>query len=546
MFIMMIEIISIISLLIAIIIYVIAKIIDIRDGDEIYRENMVLQKYSNIFCTIILVFAAICFCYKLDKIPQGLHVDETGAFYDAICISKYGVDRYLYKLPVYLINFGGGQSALYAYLAAVMIKIFGASVIAFRLPSVCLSLIAMVTLYNLVKDNSGKREAVFSVLIFAICPWNIMKTRWGLDCNLMSSMMIISTYVFSLAINKEKNSLFIFSGILFGITLYTYVISYMVLPVVLGIFVIYLLLIKRINIKQILFFGIPLAILAFPLILMIAYNSGWVENVKIPIFSIPKLWFFRGEEISLKNILENLKNIVDILFIKDFLNYNAIPQFGTLYMLSIPLAIFGLIECIIGAIKDIKHKEFSLDFLMILMFVIVFFVGLCIIEPNVNKINAIYIPIIYFIARVCVYISQKVRFADILIIGLYILNLVFFLNYYFTDFAKVDLMYFENDIIEASQKAEELKKQEIYVENSLNQTYIYTLIATPISPYEFNENLQVENGIVNQYGKYKFWIPQEINKNSIYIIKNDQEKIQQLKQNGFQSQQHGQFTLLWN
>ncbi len=45
--------------------------------------------------------------YKLGEVPYGLHVDEAGMAYDAISISKYGIDRYLNKFPVYLINYGG-------------------------------------------------------------------------------------------------------------------------------------------------------------------------------------------------------------------------------------------------------------------------------------------------------------------------------------------------------------------------------------------------------------------------------------------------------
>ena len=138
-------------------------------------------------------------------------------------------------------------------------------------------------------------------------------------------------------------------------------------------------------------------LLTVALVMMVLYNSGIVESVNIPLFSIPKLWFYRGGEISLKNIPQNLDSIFEILFVKDFLNYNAISEFGTLYKMSIPLVIFGLIECIKKVIKDIKKREISLDFIMLVTFVTVLFMGLCITEPNINKLNAIYIPMIYLL-----------------------------------------------------------------------------------------------------------------------------------------------------
>lgn len=43
---------------------------------------------------------------KIDILLNGLHVDEVGMGYDAFCIANYGVDRYLNKFPIYMINFG--------------------------------------------------------------------------------------------------------------------------------------------------------------------------------------------------------------------------------------------------------------------------------------------------------------------------------------------------------------------------------------------------------------------------------------------------------
>ena len=216
-----------------------SKIINIKQKNPQKVQNVWIEKYGNIIFGCILLISAIILLLKLDKIPQGLHVDEAGAFYDAMCISKYGVDRYLYKLPVYFINFGGGQNALYTYLTAIMIKLFGASIFIFRLPAVILSLISVICFYKIISENNSKKEALFSTIILVLCPWFIMKSRWGLESYLMCSMMMISTTVFMKALSSKKSYIYVLSGILFGITLYTYAISYMVIPLVLGIIILY-------------------------------------------------------------------------------------------------------------------------------------------------------------------------------------------------------------------------------------------------------------------------------------------------------------------
>lgn len=521
----------------------ICVIVEIKEKEKF--ENKLIEKYAHVIFLLIFAIATIFVTYKISDVPQGLHVDEAGAFYDAICISKYGVDRYLYKLPVYFINFGGGQNALYTYLAAIFIKLFGANTAVFRLPAILLSLLSIIVFYKMICENKTKKQALLTSFILAACPFFVMKSRWGLESYLMCSLLIIATFVLMKALNKGKLFWYILAGFFCGLMLYTYAISYVVVPIILGIVFLYLLVIQKVKIKNIVCFAIPLALLALPLILMLAMNSGILEKVKLPLVSIPKLWFYRGGEISLKNIPENLHNIFEILFIRDFLNYNAIPEFGTLYKLSIPLVIFGLIEVVKATIEDIKQRKFSLDFVMLVTFIAEFCVGLCIAELNINKINAIYIPMIYFAGRFLAYIWSHTKYAWFVIIFAYCLNAGLFINYYFTKFAHTDLQYFEKDIMDASEKAEELSKDKIYVENCLNQTYIYTLVATPISPYELNENFEVENGMVTEYGKYRFEIPQEIEKNAVYIIKNDDEKINELLENGFNMEKYGKFNVLY-
>ncbi len=74
-----------------------------------------------------LMMAAVvaCFCvtrfFRLDSLPEGLHIDEVGLGYDALCLSKYGVDRYLEPWPLYMINAGGGSSILYTYLCTLFL-----------------------------------------------------------------------------------------------------------------------------------------------------------------------------------------------------------------------------------------------------------------------------------------------------------------------------------------------------------------------------------------------------------------------------------------
>lgn len=122
---------------------------------KLYLKINNTAKLKKYFCaiifTIIFLLAIFTRIYKIDTLLNGLHVDETGMGYDAFCIANYGVDRYLNKFPVYMINFGGGQSALYTYLAAIFVKIIGLNIITIRMPGIILSLLAILSGFILIK-----------------------------------------------------------------------------------------------------------------------------------------------------------------------------------------------------------------------------------------------------------------------------------------------------------------------------------------------------------------------------------------------------------
>lgn len=87
-------------------------------------EQKLIEHRRSIYC-LMFGIALLMHFFKLSEVPYGLHVDEAGITYDAYCLANYSVDLYLNRFPVYLINFGGGQSALNAYLVAALIKLTG-------------------------------------------------------------------------------------------------------------------------------------------------------------------------------------------------------------------------------------------------------------------------------------------------------------------------------------------------------------------------------------------------------------------------------------
>lgn len=148
--------------------------------DEFCEKNY--KKILFIFIILIIISRI----YKFGELPKALGLDEAGTAYDSYCIANYGVDRYLNSFPLYLINFGGGQSALYAYISAIFIKIFGANIITYRLPTLIVFCIGIICSYLLISEYKNKKTALLFTFLIIICPWHIIYSRIGLDCNLLS------------------------------------------------------------------------------------------------------------------------------------------------------------------------------------------------------------------------------------------------------------------------------------------------------------------------------------------------------------------------
>lgn len=479
---------------------------------------------------LILLVGIITRIIKFGEIPIGINVDEAGIMYDSYCIANYGTDRFDNNFPVYMINYGGGQSVLYTYIAAIFIKIFGFSLTVIRMPALIFSILYMVFAFLIVKDLKNKKLAILIEFLIVIVPWHFMQSRWALDCNLMSTMTLISIYVL---LKSKRKIMFFLSGVFFGVTLYTYALSYIILPIILILLLGYMLYIKKIKITDVLVLFIPLILFAIPLILNLFVNFGWINEIKTPFISILKMWQFRNEEIAFNNIFQNILNMFKVMFAFDINDYNAFPTFGTLYYISIPFCILGFIFSIKESIKNIKEKKLSLDIVILINFIAVFVCGI-LIEPSVNRINAIYFSLIYYVAVGIMSLSENKKYIFYMIITLYIIIYSLFLYKYFGIYGKENVnLSFNNDIVGIVKYIEGNDKfDNKYINLGLiaPHQYIYTLIANETPPEEFMKTVEIKDNKVYSYGRYIFY-ELELKENIVYVVEeNDWLKDVLLKQ----------------
>lgn len=407
-----------------------------------------MNKKKNIWfaagCVLIGALAVFLRFYRLGLVPSGIHIDEAGMGYDAWCIANFGMDRYQNSYPLYFINFGQGQNALYTYLYALILKITGGMPDAFtmRLPAAVIGLGMIGCAMKLGEWAWGRRGCLTAGLLTAVCPVFIMSSRWALESYLMYGLCTFAVTCLVWAVRAKegwkKNTAFVCSGALVGLTLYTYAVAYIVMPFFLLFVLAYLLYIRKITLLQIIGMGIPAGIMALPLLLMLWINSKGLGTVSIGCFTIPALPEYRGGDITFSHFLLSPLPMLKSMFFNDYLGYSAYDGFYTLYLISLPFAAVGFVVCLVRSVRSIRQRIFDIQTVILCFFLAVMLMGRFIngAMANINQINAVYFPLWFLVMdgiwQVGSFLKKKFwhRIYDIGVTAAYLVSLICFLYTY--------------------------------------------------------------------------------------------------------------------
>lgn len=498
-------------------------------------EGFIEKHYRLAVGVICLVYLATRL-YRLVDIPVGMNFDEIGIAYDAFSLSLDHIDRYQYKMPFYLINFGGGQSIMYTYITMILCMIFDYSKFILRLPAVICGLVLTISSYLIGYELFGSRKsAVFTSFLFMICPVLFMSQRWALDSPLMMPFFAVSFYFFLRAVKTEKMCWYILSGIGMGLTLYNYALSYVIIPMFLLLTIIYLWRVGRLRWSNMIVMFIPIVIFAVPLVLMLAINRGYIPEIRATYFSIPKLPMYREGEMTLKNIPDNWYMIKN-LFCYDWLYYSALPEFGTMYYISIPFALYGLGLTIRDTYISIKKKNLDLWGLIFFVFLCPFCVMMILDTPTISRAYFIYFSLLMFVVIGIRTVYRKFQHSIVWIGGIYLIGFICFCSFYFNVYPikyASQLNFFQCDLGEAIEYYDanyDTGTQLVYIDESNSvsadlQLLLYT--RSPIESYNRSEKMM---------NNYHLYLPETIDESAWYLIHIQNEEMKErLKAAGLKS-----------
>ncbi len=492
----------------------------IREGNH--------SKWIVLFIVLIGIIVRVI---NFGRAPCGLNQDEAFAGYEAFSLLKYGVDSAGYHNPCYFVSWGSGMNVLESYLAIPFMKLFGCSVITLRLPQLILSCISLPVFYLLMKKIFSFQTALLGLGLLVISPWHIMLSRWGLESNLAPAFLLIGFYFFIQGIRNNKY--LIFAAIVYGISLYSYSITWIVVPLTITVCGLYIVFTKQTPpYSYILIFAAILFVFALPLLLFLLVNKGIIPEIATSFFSIPKLVVMRDSEISIKNLFsaQSYANLLHILLNQnDGLLWNSTRQFGLFYQISFPFVLIGAAKMIFVTAKSIAKRTFAYEALIVFGMLSSVFTCLLIANLNVNKSNSL-----HFFTLILLTVGIKETFgilksrfiAPAVILCSYALLFLFFSFFYFGSYNRQISGSFRYGVQGAVEYVNKQNYDSVCVDSSIYYSQILFFDQTPHDV--FRTTVQYSNYPsaflnVEQFGKYKFGIDYDhLEAGQVYIAKADQ------------------------
>lgn len=485
-----------------------------------------IDKYSHICLFVIFAVFLVSRLLRLNSMPNGVHVDEIAGALDGYYLSHYGMDRNMWHMPPHLMNFINGQSALYAYSVALLLKFVPYSITAIRIPPVIWGSVGFFYSYKLVCElfDGDRAIGLLGPVFFTIFPFIHSSERWGLDCNLYLSLGTVSLFYFIIAMKRGRTRDYVVAGIWLGLTLYTYAVSYVTTIIFLVLTFIYMLCIKKFELKKWVAMGVPCFILALPLILFIMVNMDLIPEFTLFGSDFKRMIEYRGDQITLIHLITNFTFIPKLFLGGDGLNYNAfdIIAYGTVYIYMVPVIVIGIIWCAVDIAKKLKTKEVD-DFMFIFIFFICALFGVLLVDgPSINNANQIFITFIVFAVYAIVKITKKwYVFTPILLA----ISAVFFLAYskfYFkdqNDYYGRHILFYGTECFELVRYAEKNYNpngdknvyMELQYEDREGETFMLSALKD-IPPEEFDYNR-------TEFKNVKLYFPEfDENEDAIYIL----------------------------
>ncbi len=359
---------------------------------------------------LITLIGSVVRIAGLTRWPMGLHQDEAYSAYNAWCLLKYGVDSSGYVNPVYYSAYGSGMNVLYSWLTMPFLALLGPTTTALRLPQAVWGSLCIPVAYGLGKELKGERFGLLFAALLAINPWHIKQSRYGIESNIAVPMFLIAVWLLARYLNGKRKSI-LGAAFFFGITLYAYAVTWLLVPVFL--LMVFVFRHKRFHPDRYVLGAILILFaLALPLMLFLAVNYGLLPEIRLSWISVPKLAQMRSDEFGMTGFVARVKWLFAILFYYQYdeIWYNTCRTVGSYYYISTPFILLGIFRTVRENLFSLhREKRAERSLLVLVWFGIMMAVGLIIELPRFYKLNVLHVAVILLTAYGIVQAGEWVR-----------------------------------------------------------------------------------------------------------------------------------------
>ena len=423
----------------------------------------------------------------LDALPAGLNQDEASAGYDAWAILNYGLDRNLNRLPVLLESWGSGQNALLSYLAMPFIALFGLSSVSVRLPMALAGCLTLALFWRAAALARGGRFGLWALFMLAGCPWHVMASRWALESNLLPACLMAGAYL--AALSERRPWALLGAGLAFALALYAYGTAFFLLP---GLLVYCLWRLRR-SLKPGAFaaaFAL-FALIAFPIGLCQLRNALGLGGLELFGFTLPELSATRQSAVSVLGggdvigaVWDNFKALIRLLLTQtDGLIWNSVGFGGIFTVLGLPLAAAGLARSARDGARSAMEG-------IMLAWLLLSLACSLLISVNINRVNMLWLPLIYFAALGADWLGGALGRAWGALAAALLACFAGFMFMYASALGGGGNVNFFPGLGEAIEYADAKSEGDVYVTDWVNAPYIFALFYTRTPPEEFAASVE--------------------------------------------------------
>jgi 4-amino-4-deoxy-L-arabinose transferase-like glycosyltransferase len=397
-----------------------------------------------------------------------------------------------------------------------------------RLTSALLSTVAVVFVYLVIKRLTGSRAAaLFGLFAAATAPVLIMSARWAHDSTPGPSMFIIGLYLFLRAAESQKTLSYCLTAAFFGLICYSYGPAAFVVAPFLLLSCVYLLCHRKLSVRQLLLSGAAFLAVVTPLAVFMlreALDMPAINGfISFPRFTVSRVSGVLRDSVSLGSFLSG---IAKLIFQPNDYIYSVAPGFGTTYLFTAPLIVFGAIVLVFKT----RLSRYSPYFFVAAYCLSAVILG-GLIDQNVNRMTAVFPAVIILIALAVYQISRTSRPMAGALCLFTLISFSGFTGYYFGEGYKED---FGNEFFysfgEAISYATEKTEGKIYISNEeQNIPHVSVLFFTETPPEEFYETVEYFNPDeewrwAKSFGRFEFYggrFPSpELDGSAVYIMPN--------------------------